>query len=117
MGIGKTALVNSGVEILDSYRTGEDPLTKGISSAVVTTTGGIIGKGVEIPLNNKINPNWRNYTEIKSSFSNAISSFYTPSSIPSVSGNVVDNIFSKSLEKTVEDKVEQYKEKVKENEK
>ncbi|MEG9498218.1 hemagglutinin repeat-containing protein [Mannheimia indoligenes] len=117
MGIGKTVLANSGVEILDSYRTGEDPLIKGISSAIVTTVGGIAGKGVEIPLNNKINPNWKNYTALESSFSNAVSGFYTPSSIPSVSGNIVDNIFSKSLEDRVENKVEQYKERVKQNEK
>ncbi|QLB15302.1 hypothetical protein A6B39_07445 [Mannheimia granulomatis] len=117
MGIGKTVLANSVVEILDSYRTGEDPLIKGISSAIVTTVGGIAGKGVEIPLNNKINPNWKNYTALESSFSNAVSGFYTPSSIPSVSGNIVDNIFSKSLEDKVENKVEQYKERVKQNEK
>lgn len=92
----------------EGYRTEENPIVKGCTSMITTAVGGVIGKGIEIPLNNKINPNWKNYTEMKGHLPYEISEPYKPSIIPSLYENTIDNISSKSVENKVENEIDSY---------
>ncbi|MDG4952729.1 VENN motif pre-toxin domain-containing protein [Actinobacillus equuli] len=109
MGVIGTTIVNTATEVIDaSVRTEENPIVKGGTSMITTAVGGVIGKGIEIPLNNKINPNWKNYTEMKGHLPYEISEPYKPSIIPSLYGNTIDNISSKSVENKVENEIDSY---------
>lgn len=103
MGVFKTALTNSGVEVLDSFRTNENPWVKGGTSFGTTLVGGYAGKSFENKLNGIINPTWKiKYSDKSGHLPYGISESYKPSYVPSVIGNVVDNSSSKMLEKPIE---------------
>ena len=99
MGVFSTALTNSGVEVADALRTGGDPIQKGAVSFGATLVGGTLGKMVEVPLNNKLNPTWKiKYSEKKGHLAYGISESHKPSNIPSLVGNTFDNISGKTFE-------------------
>lgn len=103
MGVFKTALTNSGVEVLDSFRTNENPWVKGGTSFGTTLVGGYAGKSFENKLNGIINPTWKiKYSDKSGHLPYGISESYKPSYVPSVIGNSADGITSKGIEKPVE---------------
>ncbi|WP_419693146.1 VENN motif pre-toxin domain-containing protein [Mannheimia haemolytica] len=101
MGVVSTASVNSGVEFLSVIKDGstnEEATKKAGISWLTTFGGGLIGKSVEIPLDKKLNPNWKNYVEKTGHLPYGMSEPFKPSYIPSVTGNALDNSSSKMLE-------------------
>ncbi|WP_231495132.1 VENN motif pre-toxin domain-containing protein [Bibersteinia trehalosi] len=101
MGVFNTASINSGVEFvyaLNDEHSSVDPSTKAGISWITTFAGGIIGKGVELPLDKRLNPNWRNYVERTGHLPYGMSEPLKPSYIPYVVGNSLDNSSSKFLE-------------------
>lgn len=85
MGVFNTASINSGVEFLSEINDGK-------------TGSEAIRKAVEIPLDKKFNPNWRNYIEKTGHLPYGISESFKPSYVPSITGNALDNSSSKFLE-------------------
>lgn len=101
MGVFNTASINSGVEFLSEIndgKTGSEAIRKAGISWITSFSGGAIGKAVEIPLDKKFNPNWRNYIEKTGHLPYGISESFKPSYVPSITGNALDNSSSKFLE-------------------
>ncbi|WGE54252.1 VENN motif pre-toxin domain-containing protein [Actinobacillus equuli subsp. equuli] len=103
-GLLKVALTNSGVEVVDSFRTNENAWVKGGTSFGATLAGGYSGKIFESQLDNIINPVWKiKYSDKSGHLPYGISESYKPSYTPLAIGNAVDNGLSKILEKPLED--------------
>ena len=84
-GLGSSVLTNAGGALFSSAIKGENP-NAGIGAAAVGTVAGYsIGKGIEIPLNNQINPWWRPTWTNKGL---GITTFTPPSAIPGMIGGV-----------------------------
>jgi filamentous hemagglutinin len=92
MTIGRNLLsavtINTSGAMFGSTLKGEDPKPAMAGAAVGTVAGYAVGKGVEIPLNNKLNywsrPDWiKGYLEM--------STWNAPSKVPSVVGNLTSS--------------------------
>lgn len=109
MGVFNTASINSGVEFLSEINDGKtdsEAIRKAVISWITSFSGGAIGKAVEIPLDKKFNPNWRNYVEKKGHLPYGISEPFSRSYIPSIGGNVADNLSTPPIKNYAESKLE-----------
>ncbi|NBI42940.1 hypothetical protein GVX76_05465 [[Haemophilus] felis] len=88
-----TSLTNGGVEFLDAYRTGKDPIYEGISSGVIALGGAALGGKVQRGLDAKFNPISNKYKFEPLAPSVPIYKSPDYNYIPSVIGGGLDNFF------------------------
>jgi hypothetical protein len=86
-----------------SYLKGEDPLNGGVSSGVGAGLGYGLGKLIEIPLDIKMNPSYKNYEWIDIGL--GITKQPASNITPSTTGNVVSSVPSEWTSKVVEEKI------------
>ncbi|WP_421283394.1 filamentous hemagglutinin N-terminal domain-containing protein [Aeromonas veronii] len=86
-----------------SYLKGEDPLNGGVSSGVGAGLGYGLGKLIEIPMDIKMNPNYKNYEWIDIGL--GITKQPASSITPSTTGGVVSSVPSEWTSKAVEEEI------------